>query len=156
MKTIEEIETAAAEAANEQPKGTKKAVVAKRARNVAPKKAKSGKIGHPCEESAQGREESHRRPGWQQDRYDPGNAEATRRSYRQGTAQSDGLAAAFPAGLHQRHAGQENGTGHHVHQGRGRRAQLLRQILIRTQRLSLRRRIQLRRLFLSLLRFQDS
>jgi len=37
----EETETAQAEAASEQPKGTKKASVAKRARHVAPKKAKS-------------------------------------------------------------------------------------------------------------------
>ena len=54
MKTIEEIETAAAEAANEQLKGTKKAVVAKRAANVAPKKAKSGKKATPAKKAPQG------------------------------------------------------------------------------------------------------
>ncbi len=40
----EETETAQAQAAGEQPKGSKKTNVGKRARNVAPKKAKSGKI----------------------------------------------------------------------------------------------------------------
>ena len=41
-------------------------------------------------------------------------------------------------------------------EGRGRRAQLFRQSLIQIQRVSFGRRIQLRRLFLSLLRFEDS
>ena len=43
MKTMEEIETAPAETANEQPKGTKRASAAKRAANVAPKKGKAAK-----------------------------------------------------------------------------------------------------------------
>jgi hypothetical protein len=54
MKTIEETETAAAETANEPPKGTKKAVLAKRAANVAPKKAKSGKKATPAKKPAKG------------------------------------------------------------------------------------------------------
>lgn len=54
MKTIEETETAAAEAANEQPKGTKKAVVAKRAANVAPKRDKSAKKATPAKKPAKG------------------------------------------------------------------------------------------------------
>jgi hypothetical protein len=102
---VEEVETAQAEATSEQPKGTKKAHVGKRARNFAPKKAKSRNKGHPRQERAQGREEGGRRPRRQQDRDDPGNAEAVRRGHCQGVAQSDRLAAAFPAGLHQRHAG---------------------------------------------------
>jgi len=54
MKTIEETETAAAEAANEPPKGTKKAVLAKHAANVAPKKAKSGKKAIPAKRAPRG------------------------------------------------------------------------------------------------------
>ena len=95
----EETETAPAAAASEQPKGTKKASVAKRARQRCAEEGQVGQEGHPGQESAQGREESHRRPGRQQDRDDPGTAEAARRGHRQGTAQSDGLAAAFPARL---------------------------------------------------------
>jgi uncharacterized protein DUF3489 len=44
----EETEIAQAEAASEQPKGTKKAHVGKRARHVAPKKAKAGKKATPA------------------------------------------------------------------------------------------------------------
>jgi hypothetical protein len=50
----EETETAQAEAASEQPKGTKKAHVGKRARHVAPKKAKSGKKAAPAKKAPKG------------------------------------------------------------------------------------------------------
>jgi len=54
ISTAEALETALAPAA-EAPKVTPKPSAAKRARNVVPKKAKSGKKGHPREESAQER-----------------------------------------------------------------------------------------------------
>jgi Protein of unknown function (DUF3489) len=49
--TIEDTETAQAQAASEQPKGTKKAGVAKRAANVAPKKGKPGKKATPAKKA---------------------------------------------------------------------------------------------------------
>jgi len=50
----EETETAQAEATGEQPKGTKKAHVGKRARHVAPKKAKAGKKATPAKKAPRG------------------------------------------------------------------------------------------------------
>jgi hypothetical protein len=50
----EETETAQATAAGELPKGTKKASAAKRAGNVAPKKAKSGKKATPAKKAPKG------------------------------------------------------------------------------------------------------
>ncbi len=52
--TIEETESAQAAAAGEQPKGTKKASGAKRARNVAPKKGKAGKKATPSKKAPKG------------------------------------------------------------------------------------------------------
>jgi len=52
--TIEEAETAQATATSEQPKGTKKAHVGKRARNGAPKKAKPGKKASPAKKAPKG------------------------------------------------------------------------------------------------------
>ena len=52
MKSIiEETETAQGEATTETPKGKKKANAAKRARNVAPKKGKSGKKATPAKKT---------------------------------------------------------------------------------------------------------
>jgi len=51
---VEEAETAQAAATSERPKGTKKATAAKRARNVAPKKAKSGKKATPAKKTPKG------------------------------------------------------------------------------------------------------
>jgi len=53
MTSIAE-ETAQAQAAGEQPKGTKKASVGKRAHNVAPKKGKPGKKATPAKKAPKG------------------------------------------------------------------------------------------------------
>jgi len=65
MITIaEEAEATQATAAGESPKATKKANVAKRARNVAPSKAKSGKKASPAKKAAKGaKKASGTRPG---------------------------------------------------------------------------------------------
>src|SRR5450631_3072889 len=54
MKTIEEIETAQAQAVGDQPKGAKTASVAKRAANVAPKKGKPAKAAPPAKKAPKG------------------------------------------------------------------------------------------------------
>jgi hypothetical protein len=51
MITTAETETAQATATGDQPKATKKATVAKRARNVAPAKGKSGKKASPAKKA---------------------------------------------------------------------------------------------------------
>jgi hypothetical protein len=60
----EDTETAQAAATGDQPKAAKRANVAKRARNVAPGKAKSGKKASPAKKRAKGaRKASGARPG---------------------------------------------------------------------------------------------
>ena len=64
ITTVEETETAQDTAAGESPKATKKANVAKRARNVAPAKAKSGKKASPTKKAPKGaKKASGARPG---------------------------------------------------------------------------------------------
>jgi len=99
--TTEQTETAP------ETKATKKAAAGARRANVAPAKAKAGKKGQPEKEGAP--ERAKRRPRGQQNCHDPGAAEAAGRRNCQGTAQGDRLAAAFSAGLHQRHAGKKMG-----------------------------------------------
>jgi len=93
----EEPEAAQAEAASEQPKGTKKARV--RAQR------------------AQWREKSPCRPGREQDGQSAGLAETGGRGHRQGTAQGDGLAAAFPARVPVGYHRQEDRADGQVHEG---------------------------------------
>jgi hypothetical protein len=59
-------------------------------------------------------------PERHQDVEGPRPAEAARRSQRQGTAQSDRLAAAFLTGIPVGHGRQKEGAAPHVHQGGGR------------------------------------
>ena len=54
MKSIEETETAQAEATSEQPKGAKKPRVRAQGAHVAPKKAKSGKKATPAKKTPKG------------------------------------------------------------------------------------------------------
>jgi hypothetical protein len=128
ITTIEETETAQATAPGDQPKAAKKANVAKRARNVAPGKAKAGKKGQPCQERAQRREESQRRPpregrqgegrpGGQQNRDDPRTAETAGGRYVAGIDQSNVLAATLPEGLPLGYDPQKDGIDNHVDQG---------------------------------------
>src|SRR5207248_2133187 len=73
--------------------------------------------------------ERRSRTGWQQGRQDPRIAEAAGRSHVQGADESDRLAAAFGTRVSVGHRRQEDGIDGHIHQERGRRAQLLAEIL---------------------------
>jgi hypothetical protein len=125
--TIEQTETAPAAATNE-TKATKKAAAGARRANVAPTKAKLGKKATPKKKVPRSARNDVREGSKTALILDllkrPGGAAA------KGAAQSHRLAAAFPSRLHQRDAGQEDGADRHVHQGRGRGAQLFRQSLI--------------------------
>ena len=86
--TTEQTETAP------ETKATKKATAGARRANVAPTKAKSGKKATPAKKAPKSAKKAER-PRGQQDRHDPGTAEAAGRRHGQGTAESDRLAAAF-------------------------------------------------------------
>ena len=68
----EETGTAQAQTAGEQPKGAQRANVGKRARNVAPKKAKAGKKATPAKKAPKGA----KKPG------PPGTGARPRRSWK--------------------------------------------------------------------------
>jgi|GEM_PF-6121145 len=108
ISTAEALENALAPAA-EVPKATEKASGAKPARNVAPKKDKSGKKATPAKKAAKAAKKGE--------------------GARQGADESHGLAAAFRARIPVRDRLQEDGSSRCLHQGRRRRADLLRQSL---------------------------
>ena len=134
MKTITE-ETAATQvpAAEEQPKASKKATAGATSRARCARQGKGGQEGHPRQESAQGREKGQgrrdcqaRSPRRQQDRQDPGTAQAPERRHREGTREGDRLAASFRPRVPLRNRGQEDGPDRYLDQGRGWGAHVLR------------------------------
>jgi hypothetical protein len=72
---------------------------------------------HPSQESAQSRQESQGLPRGFEDRPGPGVAEAAGRRDLDGTDGGGGLAAAFGAGLPERHGGQEAGADRRIREG---------------------------------------
>jgi len=115
-----------------EPKATKTARAAKRGANVAPKKGKSGKKATPAKKAPKprkGEKKGGLRPRRQQGRQDSGVAEAAGWRHVQGADESLGLAGAFRAWVPVRDHPQEDGPKRRFHQGRGRRAHLLRQRL---------------------------
>src|ERR1017187_2786120 len=108
---------------------------AARTKKSAPKGQKSGKGGKPKaaatakpKKAAKAPPESPTGQGCprgQQDRQGPGPAQAPQRRHPEGPDEGHRLAAAFSPGLPLRNRRQEVAAGGHVHQGRGRGAQLL-------------------------------
>ena len=121
-------------------------------RTQAPRRAgegRGGQEGDPHAENAQICAPGQRRPSGQQDGEDPRSAEAARRSQPESDHEGHRMAGALGAGLYLGHAGREDGPEGRFRQNRRRGAHLLHQCLNQSKPVSVRRRIPLRRLFLS-------
>jgi hypothetical protein len=128
MKSITEQTETAPSAATNETKATKKVTVGARLANVAPAKPKAGKKAIPAKKAPK----SAKKAAGARD----GSKTATilETLKRPGGATPKELLKAtnFPARVPLGHRREEDGLGRHFHEGRRRRAQLLRQSLIHT------------------------
>jgi hypothetical protein len=125
----EEAGNAPATATGAQPKTQQEGPCCATSRPRCAHQGQGDQEGQPGQESAQGREESHRRPRRQQDRQGPRPAQAAGWRHSQGADEGYRLAAAFGPRVLVRDRRQEDGVGRDFHQRRGWGAQLLRQSL---------------------------
>ena len=129
ISTAEALETALAPAA-EAPKASQEGQRRQTCAHGRAEEGQGGEEGHPRQESAQGAKgakKGRRRPRGQQTANVLDLLKRKGGATAEGTDEGHGLAGPQRAGIPLRNGRQEDGPGRHVHQGRGRRAQLLRQ-----------------------------